>query len=140
MINSRKKLIVDKDLQYRIIKYLVVYSTLLSLGFLAILYAASNRFIDQVAEMNVDQQIMISLFNDINYMAIGFFILIILISFISSYFSLFFSNKIAGPIYNMKQTLEQNEKDGTQKLIKLRSDDYFFSLAEKINVLIEKKN
>ncbi len=138
MSNMRKQLVVDKSLQYSIIKYLVFYSTSLSLIFLAILYYASNRFIERVALMNVEEAVMIDLFNDINYMAVAFFVLILVISLLSSYFSLFFSNKIAGPIYNINQVLDNNARDNTQRLIKLRKGDYFIDLSEKINVIIEK--
>lgn len=138
MSNMRKQLVVDKSLQYSMIKYLVFYSTSLSLIFLAILFYASNRFIEKVALMNVEEEVMINLFNDVNYMAVAFFVLILVISLLSSYFSLFFSNKIAGPIYNINQVLDNNARDNTQRLIKLRKGDYFIDLSEKINVIIEK--
>ncbi len=138
MSNMRKQLVVDKSLQYSMIKYLVFYSTSLSLIFLAILFYASNRFIEKVAMMNVEEEVMIGLFNDVNYMAVAFFVLILVISLLSSYFSLFFSNKIAGPIYNINQVLDNNARDNTQRLIKLRKGDYFIDLSEKINVIIEK--
>ena len=141
MKNLRKKLLVDKDLQFNIIRYLVLYSTTLSLVFLCVLYIASSYFITKVSQLNVDPEIITSLFSDINYMALAFFILILLISLASSYFSLFFSNKIAGPIYNMNQTLELNRNNNSQNLIQLRKEDYFLNLAEKINSLIaQKKN
>lgn len=138
MSNMRKQLVVDKNLQYSMIKYLVLYSTSLSLIFLAILYYASNRFIEKVALMNINEDVMINLFNDINYMAVAFFILILVISLLSGYFSLFFSNKIAGPIYNINQVLDSNARDNTYRTIKLRKNDYFINLSEKINLLIEK--
>lgn len=105
---------------------------------MAILFYASNRFIEKVALMNVEEEVMINLFNDVNYMAVAFFVLILVISLLSSYFSLFFSNKIAGPIYNINQVLDNNARDNTQRLIKLRKGDYFIDLSEKINVIIEK--
>ena len=138
MSNMRKQLVVDKNLQYSMIKYLVFYSTSLSLIFLSILYYASNRFIEKVALMNINEDVMIDLFNDINYMAVAFFVLILAISLLSSYFSLFFSNKIAGPIYNINQVLDNNARDNTHRTIKLRKHDYFINLSEKINLLIEK--
>lgn len=134
----RKQLVVDKSLQYSMIKYLVLYSTSLSLIFLAILYYASNRFIEKVAMMSVDVDVMINLFDDVNYMALVFFVLILLISLLSSYFSLFFSNKIAGPIYNISQVLDGNARNNTHNTIKMRKGDYFIELSEKINLLIEK--
>ena len=139
MANLRKQLIVDKELQHKIIRFLVLYSTIISLVFLCVLYSASNYFISKLAQLNIDQELVISLFNDVNYMAFAFFILIVIISLASSYFGLVFSNKIAGPIYNMNQTLDSNLKNNTQKLIKLRKDDYFVNLADKINILIEQK-
>ena len=138
MTNMRKQLVVDKSLQYSMIKYLVLYATSLSLIFLAILYYASNRFIEKVAMMNVEEDVMINLFNDINYMAVAFFVLILVISLLSSYFSLYFSNKIAGPIYNINRVLDDNVRDNTSRMIKLRKGDYFIDLSEKINLLIEK--
>lgn len=137
MKNLRRKLLVDKNLQYNIIRYLVIYSTVLSMVFLSVLYIASSIFITKVAQLNVDQDMINYLYSDLNYMTVAFFVLILLISLISSYFSLYFSNKIAGPIYNMNQTLEANRKNNTKNLIKLRSQDYFLDLADKINHLIE---
>ncbi len=139
MNDMRKQLVVDKSLQYTMIKYLVFYSSSLSIIFLSVLYFASNRFIEKISEMNVDQDVMVTLFTDINYMAIAFFILILIISILSGYFSLFFSNKIAGPVYNINQVLDNNLKYNTNNLIKLRKGDFFNDLSEKINLLIEQK-
>lgn len=139
MKNLRQKLLVDKNLQYNIIRYLVIYSTVLSMVFLSALYIAASLFITKIAQLNVDQEIINFLYSDINYLAISFFFLILLLAMASSYFSLVFSNKIAGPIYNMNQTLEANRKNNTKNFIKLRNQDYFLDLADKINHLIDQQ-
>lgn len=58
-----------------------------------------------------------------------------------SIFSLFFSHKMAGPLYRIKSTLDNFIAYKTAHAIKLRKTDFFQDLAEKINQALElKKN
>ena len=69
-------------------------------------------------------------------MGLFFFAFVLLTTFITGYFSLYFSNKIAGPIYNIERILDAHESNQKNVQIKLRKNDYFLSLAEKINRLL----
>ncbi len=67
----------------------------------------------------------------------------ILVSGALALLSIFFSHKIAGPIYRIKRDLDQmtENKEAQAKLvpIRLRKHDYFKDLAESINRFIEKR-
>ncbi len=138
MLNLRKQFVVDKALQYSIVKHLVIYGLVLSIVFLSLLYFISTRFIDELARADVDSLVLIKFFDGVNQMAFFFFALVLLITILTGYFSLYFSNKIAGPIYNIERTLDANEKNQENAQIRLRKNDYFSNLATKINRLIEK--
>lgn len=56
-----------------------------------------------------------------------------------SIFSLFFSHKMAGPLYRIKLTLDNFITYKTAHAIKLRKNDFFQDLAEKINQALELK-
>ncbi|MCX7998513.1 MAG: hypothetical protein N3A69_06100 [Leptospiraceae bacterium] len=56
-----------------------------------------------------------------------------------SIFSLFFSHKMAGPLYRIKLTLHNFVTHKTAHKIKLRKNDFFQDLAEKINQALELK-
>ena len=58
-----------------------------------------------------------------------------------SVFSLFFSHKMAGPLHRIKLTLDNFTANKHTHAIKLRKNDFFQDLAEKINQALElKKN
>lgn len=56
-----------------------------------------------------------------------------------SIFSLFFSHKMAGPLYRIKLTLDNFIANKNTQAIKLRKNDFFQDLAEKINQALELK-
>jgi hypothetical protein len=54
-------------------------------------------------------------------------------------FGVYYSNKIAGPIYRFTKSLDELQKDPQAKVsFKIRKDDYFKELSEKLEVVINK--
>lgn len=54
-------------------------------------------------------------------------------------FSLFYSHKMAGPVYNIKRSLRDLAQGGEPRPIKLRKGDQFQELADILNEVIEKR-
>ena len=50
-----------------------------------------------------------------------------------------FSNRVAGPIWRLKQTIRDINDDKDVRTIKLREGDYCVELADEVNRLIEKR-
>ncbi len=56
-------------------------------------------------------------------------------------FGVYYSNKIAGPIYRFTKSLDELQKDPKAKVsFKIRKDDYFKELSEKLEVAINKND
>lgn len=53
--------------------------------------------------------------------------------------ALFYSHRIAGPIYNMKKTMDSFLNGDRMAKITLRKDDYLEDLGDKINELMKKR-
>ena len=137
----RKQLLIEKKLQLAIIRTIVTYGIILSAVFLIGLYFISDAFIRNIFEaQTLDDNLRFSLYQKLNYIILGFFFFSVILTFVSSYISLIFSNMVAGPVYNINQVLEKNQAEGKSDLIKLRTNDYFQTLATNINQLIAKRN
>ncbi len=54
-------------------------------------------------------------------------------------FSLFYSHSMAGPVYNIKRSLEELRDGKTPRHIRVRKGDQFKDLAELLNEVIEKR-
>lgn len=60
-------------------------------------------------------------------------------AFISLLTSLYFSHRIAGPLYHMKRVLKSKIEGKDTGPIHIRKNDYFFELAEMINKALDLK-
>jgi len=66
--------------------------------------------------------------------------LIIILVSISALQAIFFSRRIAGPIYAFARHLDQCRESQTLKPLKLRNGDLFSDLAVNFNRVVEKAN
>ncbi len=139
--NRRSKLIINEKLQGMIIKTIVTYGIILSAIFLLGIYFISDQFITTIYETSsMNDDLKLSLYRDLNHIVVIFFVVAVILTFVTSYLSLLLSNRIAGPIFNINRILEKNIEAGTSEPIKLRDEDYFHQLAVNINKILSRSN
>ncbi len=77
------------------------------------------------------------------HMMWGFWFLLLLVFVLvglAAYQALFFSRRIAGPIFALSRHLEKCLDDKQLKPLKLRDDDLFREVAEKFNRVVERSD
>src|SRR5690606_2454334 len=81
----------------------------------------------------------IELVNQKLYLGIGIVaaVVVILVG-IAAYQSLYFSRRIAGPIYALANHFEKCGESGKIEPLRLRKNDLFSDVAEKFNTMAEK--
>lgn len=133
-----RKYIVNKKLQYHLLIIFVggsIFNTLivfLSLKYILFdLTQNLNVILDLPAEdkksiLNVAANIM----NNTFYIIAAIFLAV-------TFYLLSFSNRIAGPIYNMNRQLLNYISGVKSERIRIRKSDYFHDLAENINTILD---
>jgi ABC-type multidrug transport system permease subunit len=141
-MDFRKRLLVYPELQRRLIAYMmwlgliiVIIHIIGSLFFLsntiATLHAADLSSEAEVSSVIVQIWLKASLITLASVVGV---------IAVFSYFSLRFSNKIAGPTLQMKNKLANYIQNDDLEVIKLREKDYFKDLAELINQALAKNS
>lgn len=72
-------------------------------------------------------------------MATYFLILAAITIIILSIFGIFFSHRVAGPIYKMTKELKRMSDDGEAMPVSFRKNDFFHELQDAFNAFLEKK-
>ena len=136
---TRKKFIIDPQFQYRVMGIIISAGICVCVIFLVGVYFFMNRifdFLESTDYLTPDAKIeLFSQWNNMMYMLIG------LVGF--SIFAIWlwarvFTNKIAGPIFNMSSKLDAYIAGDKNARIKLREKDFFSHLADKINKALDK--
>jgi hypothetical protein len=137
----RKKLLVYPDLQRKLIAYMMWLGLLV-----VIIHLIGSLFFvnETIATMH---SVDLSSDTAVSHAILQIWLKASLITFMSTvgvvaafgYFSLRFSNKIAGPALQMKIKLSNYVQKNEFEDIQLRDKDYFKDLAESINQAIAKK-
>lgn len=136
---NRKQLMIEPLLQKKIISTIIYYGVILSAIYLIGLYFITSQFIQIINDTAaLDDSLKALLYQKLNYIILILFLIIVIVTLITSYLSLLFSNRIAGPIFSINRILEKNKKENTFEFIKIRDSDFFHRLAVNINDLIQR--
>lgn len=140
MIPLRRNFLIDKSFQIRFMRFVIIACVLVC----SISLLSQYFFIEWLLRILRDSKMMpLSLVLDlvaISEQLLEFTVILILgcVAIIVS-LALFYSHRIAGPIYNMKKTIDSVIEGKRDARVRLRKNDYLFDLADKINQLLESK-
>jgi nitrogen fixation/metabolism regulation signal transduction histidine kinase len=144
MKNLKHKVMIDPLLQKKVISNFMILGVSMIAVNLISFYVLISRVLRHIEKMNQVSPELYSLVMDTwSNIAIVSSVLSLVILFIFAVYGLFFSNRIAGPIYNLRNSIERILNGESPREIKLRKDDYFHDLSAQINRLIahySKKN
>lgn len=131
----RLRLIVPGGLQFRYLKFLFLSMAVPTLLVTACLYYLIISIVAQ--EIGFPEAIASALFpamHRINILlAIGVPVVFLIILLIG----LFFSHRLAGPVFRLEKELERIAKGDTSSRIKFRKTDEFAGVAQGINKVLE---
>ena len=133
---KRKQIIVNSKVQFKLILL-----TFLSTFFPALLTFLSLFFILQsvLVEAKIDNPLIYnSLIIVSKKVYLVLFLGFTLITCLLISWSLIFIHRLVGPMYRLDKELEKVIKGKKINKIKFRKHDSFISIAEKINIIIEK--
>lgn len=138
MKDNRAQVIIDPKFQYQIMGVLISGGIGVCAIFLLGLYFFMSKifsFLETAEGLSSDAKIELYMnWTQMLYMMIalvGFSVFIIWL------WAKNFTNKIAGPVFNMNRTLDGFIAGDKTKRIKLREKDYFKELSEKINQALD---
>lgn len=123
---KRRNFVVNKSLQFGIIAVFLTAVLIASLAAMAVsvfILVSSGKI---SADTFIDTFLLPILINDL------------LIMTAVALTGIFYSNRIAGPLYQMKAVIEEHISGQPGRRIRVRPNDYGADLAEKINLLLDK--
>jgi hypothetical protein len=138
----RKKLLVYPELQRSLIAYMMWLGLVIILIHIIGSLFFMNETITTLRTVDLTSE------SEVSHAILQIWLKASLITLVSvvgvvcafGYFSLRFSNKIAGPALQMKNKISQYLKNDEFEVIKLREKDYFKDLADSINNALAKKS
>ena len=137
--DNRKKNLIDPKLQYQIMKIMIAGAAAVCVVFLMGFYYFMSSIFDLLNNIeSITPQEKSELFAQWNKML---FFLVALVGFTIAgiwMWAYHFTNKIAGPIYNISKKLDAFLAGEKNQHVSLRDGDYFHELAEKVNKTLDK--
>ncbi len=163
VIYKRKIHVVNKKLQYRLIAFvlfMILFSLVVFTGGLLLYYWVEYMYGDnlfkevitihkQVTEVRVVEEngvkktVRVTTTRDIpgvNRLEIILPPLLInnlVIMVLLAIFGIYYTNRIAGPVYRMEKDIEKMLRGERGVRVRLRKGDHFTSLSEKLNILLD---
>ena len=134
-MKKRKTLLINPSFQFNFIAYCGLTFLMASLAF----YAATMIFLNQLEEfgasLNLSEnhifwKVLEVHHHNLNYL---FFVTAIILFFIQLIIGMFYSNKIAGPIYRLTREVKNAKSFNDLPIISAREGDLFEELYEAIN-------
>lgn len=137
---NREQKIVNRALQYKVIAVVAASGLSVSIGTLICLKALSLQ-IDELLEIGqVSPDLAVVVTDSISQMS-GYFLLLVFLSiFLAWSAALYLSNRIAGPVYNIIRVLDRHLAGEKGLEIKIRGNDYFSELVERLNKVLKKND
>jgi methyl-accepting chemotaxis protein len=139
MINKRKRIVVNRALQYRIAGLVVASGVAIMLFAFVGLYILSTRLIEVLETAAPGADVSFLVINEINHILVLYAPLVAASLVTSWVAALYLSNRIAGPVYNMERVLDEFAEGKKTSRIVLRKDDFMGTLAERINRALDAK-
>lgn len=143
-MNKRKQWIINKDFQYKFILMTVLPGAIVLLIFWLGIEFIFYRMILMGEELGVPKgHVFFSLLKSQKNL---FNLVMLSVSLgticIFGIWSIFFSNKIAGPLYRLTQFLRELNRDtkGSFPKVKFRDGDFFLEVSEEMNAFLERES
>jgi methyl-accepting chemotaxis protein len=137
---QRRQLVVDPKFQYGLIIKFVILVTIILIASLALLAFVYTRFANIALPVSVETGGVVS-FGATQFINLSELIWpVMLFSAIISgvaicIFGLYFSHKMAGPVYRLRNDITEMTDGDLERKVSLREKDYFQLLATDINCL-----
>lgn len=135
----RTKFIVDPVLQKKLISnffFLGIVMIFINVAMSYLMVRKLSGHLEQISQVSPEfYGFVIETSTDLMMYTLTLNIIIIL-SF--CLYGLFFSNRIAGPIFNLNNAIQMILKGEKDVQVVFRKDDYFQELSENMNLLIKK--
>lgn len=138
LVMKRSQYLIDPGFQFRLMRNIIIGSVLISLAPLAASYYFFSWLISSLQSNKILGPEILNEFSSISHLLTQFTFLVVAINvFLILVWALVYSNKMAGPVFNMKRTIDNYLKGEKTARIHLRKGDYFDDLADKINKLMD---
>ena len=132
---SRRKLIVNREVQYDVLMHVCLFVLGLFLVQAATAYVYLYQVQKVVGAMSAVEFIEKYKVSFLIYQSISVTVCML----VGGYFFNRLTRRLAGPLYNMKRILRRAQNEPGQHLdIKLREDDYFKEEIEDVNAMLKK--
>lgn len=137
--DGRSQILIEPKLQKKImVNFFFLGCAMVFVNVLG-LYFLVGRIIHHVENMtDVSPEIYEVMIKSFGDLALGSFVISIAVIILFCVYSLYYSNRIAGPIYQLNKSLGRILAGEENVEIKFRKDDYFQELSEKMNLFIQK--
>jgi methyl-accepting chemotaxis protein len=140
VIDLRTKLLVEPQLQKKIIWNFFFLGMTITMINLISFYFLVGKIVDQFSGLNqLNPAVLEVIQQTCLYLIVSSLIMSILVMIGFCIYGLYFSNRVAGPIYNLRKALGRILEGDKTVRIKFRKDDYFQELSEQVNLVLEKQ-
>ena len=142
---GKRKFLINPKFQYRFMGFTLVIIALSVGAFYCANYFFFENFIEKGVNLNLpkDHTFFIILKEQQSFMSRIFAAVTISLTVIFAVLGLFYSHRIAGPMFRLNRHLKEAAKNKKMDNIKFRQDDFFPEIAESLNeyaASAEKKN
>jgi len=139
LIHPRRKLIVNKEVQYDVLMYVSLFVASVFIAQVLAAFLFVNK-IEGLAEAGEFANMTVAEFIGRYKLSLMIFELLpVLVCLVIA--PLFFNrltSRIVGPLYNMRRILRRVADDDSSAEVHLREGDYFQDLAQDLNTVIKK--
>lgn len=138
-LEIRKTLMVEPDLQKEVIANFVFLSVFIISINILMSYLMIKRIIGHVETANQPSPELYDFIINTSTSLMIYTLLINIATVIGfGIYGLIFSNRIAGPVFNLNRTIKSVLDGKSDAQVSFRKDDYFHELSENMNLLFRK--
>ena len=141
LFGKRRNYLINKEFQLQFIALLVFAAMLASIQLIAAVLILDSNVEQEAASYGLTADPVVLSFIIIKHkeMLIQVFTFVGVTVVLLAAFGLYFSHRIAGPIYKINKFLTELTRDGNiDATLKLRKSDQFREVADTINLLLER--
>lgn len=137
--NQRKQYLIEPNLQKRIIWHFFVLGLVMTILNICGFFYFMNQIVGYFEQLNQVTPALTELIQQTwpRVMLASLSLSVLAVAGFALY-GLYFSNRIAGPIYQIRKKLAQVIAGGPSAPIVLRNGDYFTELSDEVNLLVTK--
>jgi methyl-accepting chemotaxis protein len=139
MANKRFNFLINPPLQTKVI------ASFLGLGIIMMLmnfltnYFIIHRILEKSESLSQSEEVSNLIVDIWTLTSASTVIMSVFIIAVFCFYGLLFSHRIAGPIFNLKRSIDRLIQGDQNVVIRYRKNDYFQDLCIKMNELIEKR-